>query len=78
MTIPISFNDFLFRNEVTLTSSYAGDRADHITALELIRSKRVNVRDMITHRFGLEDTVKGFSHVMDGKNSIKVIIAPQK
>ena len=78
VTIPISFNDFLFRNEVTLTSSYAGDRADHITALELIRSKRVNVRDMITQRFKLEDTVKGFSHVMEGKNSIKVIIEPQK
>ena len=78
VTIPISFNDFLFRNEVTLTSSYAGDRADHITALELIRSKRVNVRDMITHRFGLENTVKGFAHVMEGKDSIKVIIDPQK
>ncbi|MCC7201079.1 MAG: zinc-dependent dehydrogenase [Nitrospirae bacterium] len=78
VTIPISFNDFLFRNEVSLMSSYAGDRADHITALELIRSKRVNVRDMITHRFALGDTVKGFAHVMDGKDSIKVIIEPQK
>ena len=78
VTIPISFNDFLFRNEVTLTSSYAGDRADHITALELIRGKRVTVRDMITQRLSLEETVKGFSLVMEGKNSIKVIIEPQK
>ena len=78
VTIPLSVNDLLFRNEITLTSSYAGDRADHITALELIRSRRVRVREMITHRLGLGETVHGFQLVVEGSNSIKVIIEPQR
>lgn len=78
VTAPISFNDLLFRNEITLMSSYAGDRADHITAVELIRSKRVRVKDMITHRLGLEETGHGFQLVAEGKDSIKVIIEPQR
>jgi len=78
VTIPISFNDLLFRNEVTLMSSYAGNRADHMTALELIRSKRVRVKELITHRLDLEETELGFKLVAEGKSSIKVIIEPQK
>ncbi len=78
VTIPISFNDVLFRNEVTIMSSYAGDRGDHITAVELIRSKRVRVKDMITHRLGLAETGLGFQLVVEGTNSIKVLIEPQR
>lgn len=78
VTIPISFNELLFRNEVTVTSSYAGDRGDHLTALELIRHRRVAVNDMITHRLSLEETVIGFSLVEEGKSSLKVIIEPHR
>ena len=78
VTIPISFNDLLFRNEVTLMSSYAGNRADHMTALDMIRNKRVRVKELITHRLDLEETELGFKLVAEGKNSIKVIIEPQK
>lgn len=78
VTIPLSVNDLFFRNEITLTSSYAGDRADHITAVELIRSNRVRVKEMITHRLSLEETGIGFQHVVEGKKSIKVIIEPQR
>lgn len=78
VTIPISFNDLLFRNEVTLMSSYAGDRSDHMTAVELIRNRRVQVKEMITHRLSLEETGLGFQLVVEGKNSIKVIMEPQR
>src|SRR3972149_2821105 len=78
VTIPISVNDLLFRNEVTLTSSYAGNRADHVTAVDLIRSRRVQVAEMITHRVSLEAAVVGFKLVAEGRDSIKVIVAPQK
>ena len=77
VTIPFSINDIFWRNEVTLTTSYAGSPADHETAMELIHAKRVNVKDMITHRFGLAEIVKGFQHVAEAKESIKVIIEPQ-
>jgi L-iditol 2-dehydrogenase len=76
VTIPI--NKLFWRNEVTLISSYAGNQADHVSALELIHSGKVVVKDMITHRFGLADTVKGFQLTAKPENSIKVIIEPEK
>lgn len=78
VTIPISINDLFWRDDKILTSSYAGDRTDHITALELIRSGRINVVDMITHRLPLEKTQEGFGLVAKGQDSIKVIIKPQQ
>lgn len=76
--IPLPINELFWRNEITLTSSYAANYNEHMTALELIRQKRVNVRDMITHRLPLSKTQEGFQIVEDAKESIKVIIEPQK
>jgi L-iditol 2-dehydrogenase len=76
--ISIPINKLFWRNEITLTSSYAGNQSDHLAALELIRSRKVTVKDMITHRFGLAETVKGFQLTVQPDNSIKVIIEPQK
>ncbi len=78
VTIPISINDLFWRSDVTLTTSYAGSPADYATALELIRARRVPVRDMITHRLPLAETGLGFQLVAEAKNSIKVIIEPQR
>ncbi|MBW2018686.1 MAG: alcohol dehydrogenase catalytic domain-containing protein [Deltaproteobacteria bacterium] len=78
VTIPVSINDLFFRNDITLTTSYAGSPADHVTALELIRARRVSVGNMITHRLGLAETSKGFQLVAEAQDSIKVIIEPQK
>ena len=76
VTIPVSINDHFFRNDLTLTTSYAGDQADHQTALELIRSRAIDVKGMITHRLGLEETGAGFQLVAQAVDSIKVIIEP--
>jgi L-iditol 2-dehydrogenase len=76
--IPISINELFFRNDITLTTSYAGAPSDYRDALELISRKRVNVKDMITHRFGLSDIQKGFELVVKAEDSIKVIIEPQR
>jgi L-iditol 2-dehydrogenase len=45
-------------------------------AIELIKSKKVTVEDLITHRLDLSDTAKGFKLVSEAKESIKVIIRP--
>lgn len=76
--VPISINDLFFRNDITLTTSYAGSPADYRDALELISRRRLNVKDMITHRLGLSDTQKGFQMVAKPEDSIKVIIEPQR
>ena len=78
VTVPLSINELFWRNDITLTTSYAGDRADHLTALKLIQARRVSVRDMITHRLGLSETGLGFELVAMAQDSIKVIIEPQR
>ena len=77
-TIPVSINSLFWRRDVTLTTTYAGSPSDCVRALELIRAQRVQVRDMITHHFGLSEADKGFQLVADGDASIKVIIRPQE
>jgi L-iditol 2-dehydrogenase len=76
--IPLSINDVFWRRDVTVTTSYAASPADCSEALEIIRSRRVRVDDMITHRLGLAETGKGFQLVVGGAGSLKVIIKPQE
>lgn len=76
--LPVPINDIFWRNEVTLISSYAASPSEHSAALEKIASKKIVVCDMITHRFALADTVKGFKLVAEAKDSIKVIIEPSR
>jgi len=78
ITIPVSVADLFFRDGVTLTSSYAGSPADHMTAVELIRAGGVNARDMISHRLGLEEAGLGFKLVAEADESMKVVIEPRR
>jgi L-iditol 2-dehydrogenase len=78
VTLPLSINDLFWRRDVTITTTYAGGPRDCLTALELISRGRLRVEEMITHRFGLADTVTGSKLVASGGDSIKVIIEPQK
>lgn len=78
VTIPISVNDLFWRNDITLTTSYAASPADYTVALELIRARRVDINRMITHRLGLAEAGLGFQLVAEAQNSIKVIIEPQR
>lgn len=67
-----------WRTDITLTTSYAGSPADYVKALELIRTRAIPVKDMVTHRFPLAETQKGFGLVAGAQDSIKVIIKPQE
>ena len=76
--LPLSTNDIFWRSEVTITSSYAGSPRDHIEALEKICFGKIMVHDMITHRLPLQETGLGFKLVQEAKDSIKVIIEPNR
>jgi L-iditol 2-dehydrogenase len=78
VTVPITVNDVFFRNDVTLTTTYAGAPGDLATALELIGARRVRVGDMITHRLGLSDAGLGFKLTAEAGSSLKVIVEPQR
>ncbi|MBI3398585.1 MAG: alcohol dehydrogenase catalytic domain-containing protein [Deltaproteobacteria bacterium] len=68
----------IWRNEVTLTTSYAASQFDIEATIELQANHRVNLKDMITHRLSLKDAGKGFKLVAEARESIKVIIEPQR
>ena len=78
VTLPLSINDVFWRNDVTLTTSYAGSPADYTAALMLIQARRLPVKEMITHRLGLAETGLGFKLVAGAGESLKVIIEPQR
>ena len=78
ITTPISINDLFWRTDITLTTSYAGSPADYAAALKLIHACRVPVREMITQRLGLAETGLGFQLVAEARDSLKVIIEPQR
>lgn len=75
--IPLPLWD-VWHDGITITNSYAGSQKDIAEAIEIIREKKVNVKDMITHRLSLEEAGKGFQIVSKAENSIKVIIEPQR
>ena len=78
VTLPLSVNELFFRNDITLTTSYAGSPADHVTAMKIIRAGRLKTKEMITHRLSLSETSKGFQLVAEAQESIKVIVEPQR
>jgi L-iditol 2-dehydrogenase len=75
VTLPI--NDFWTREIRILTSYYCGPD-DIAPALEMLASGSIIIEDMITHRLPLGETAKGFKLVLDGQESIKVIINPNQ
>ncbi len=73
--IVVPIPDF-WRNEVTLTASYGAAPADLEEALALIKERRVNVRDTITHRFPLDKIQEAFDIVVEARESLKVVLEP--
>jgi L-iditol 2-dehydrogenase len=66
----------IWRREVALQTSYGAAPPDLATAVELIRTRRVPVAEMITHRFPLERIGEAFRVVAAGGESIKVVVEP--
>ncbi|MBM4462554.1 MAG: zinc-binding dehydrogenase [Chloroflexi bacterium] len=78
VTVPISINELFWRNEVTLTTSYAGSPADYALAVDLVRDHRTHMRQMITHSLDLAEAGLGFRLVAEARDSLKVIVEPQR
>lgn len=74
--IELPVNSLFWRNEITLTSSYAANYEEHMAALEMISSSKVEVGWMITHELPLRQTQEGFGLVAMSGESLKVIIKP--
>jgi L-iditol 2-dehydrogenase len=77
VNVPIPLYE-LWRDEITITTSYAASPGDIKESIELIRARRMRVGEMITHRLSLAEAGLGFELVASAKDSIKVIIDPQR
>ena len=66
----------LWRNEITLKTSYAASSQDLKEAIDLLAKKKIIVSDLITHNLPLGEAQKGFQLVAKADESIKVILHP--
>jgi L-iditol 2-dehydrogenase len=73
----LPFFDF-WNDGITLLPTYGGSPFDIERAIELIRTRRLPLCEMITHRLPLAETGLGFKLVAEAKESIKVIIEPHR
>jgi L-iditol 2-dehydrogenase len=73
LSVPV--NDF-WRKNIKIIHSYGSSPADAREAIEILRTKRIPVQKLITHRLGLSRIQEGFRLATEGKNCIKVIIEP--
>jgi L-iditol 2-dehydrogenase len=65
-----------WRNELTVTSSYGAAPADLAEAIDLMSDGKIRTKDMITHRFSLDEIQKGFKIASDAEESLKVVVLP--
>lgn len=68
----------MWKNEVSLVTSYAASDGDIKEAMDLISSGNVVVDDMVTHEIPLSDIAQGFRLTEEGANSLKVVVKPQE
>ena len=75
--IPVPINDFWTKEIRILTSYYCGP-PDIKEAIHLITTGAIRTDELITHNLLLSEIEKGFQLVVDGKESLKVIINPNE
>jgi L-iditol 2-dehydrogenase len=64
----------LFFSEVQIIPSYSTSHLETRTALELIKSGALRVKDLITHRFRLVEAAEAFKTARESKESLKVMV----
>lgn len=67
----------IWRDEITVTSSYGAGPVDLEEALMIIKEGKIKVGSLITHQLPLSEIQKGFDCILAGKDAIKVILEPQ-
>jgi len=75
--LEIPINNY-WRNEITIMTSYGAAPEDLDEAYNWILSKRINVLDLITHRYPLINAGEAFKIVCEAGKSLKVILEPDR
>jgi L-iditol 2-dehydrogenase len=73
---PISIeSNAIHYKELFVTGSHGSVPRQHKAALDLIACGAINVRDLITHTFALDDLLEAFS-VVETRSGMKVVVHP--
>jgi L-iditol 2-dehydrogenase len=64
----------LFFSEIQIIPSYSTSHLETRTAFQLLMSGKIDVRQLITHRFKLEETARAFKTALESKESLKVMV----
>ena len=75
--LPVAINQF-WRNEIRMQTSYGAAPNDLEDSLRVLATKRLDVKDMITHRLPLNEAQEGFRLMAEAGQSLKVILEPNR
>jgi len=64
----------LFFSEITVIPSYSTSHVETRIALQLISSRKIPAKDLITHRFPLSRVAEAFRTAAKTKNCLKVVV----
>ncbi len=73
--LQVPINQF-WRNEISMRTSYGAAPNDLEDSLRFLGTGKLNVKDMITHRFSLREAQEGFRLMAEAGQSLKVILEP--
>ena len=65
----------IYSKGITIVNSYAASDVDTTHALDLISNKQINVSQLITHKYNLQECQQAFVHAKSGDNAMKIIIS---
>lgn len=66
--------NYLYFNDISIITSYSCGPSDTIEALEIIEKGIISSKDLITHRFSIENTKDAFRLTAEAKDSLKCVI----
>jgi L-iditol 2-dehydrogenase len=75
--LPIIFDTLFWRADITLTATYGAAPRDLEEALGVIASGCADVDQLVTHTLPLAEIGKGFEMMMEGTESLKIIVDPR-
>ncbi len=74
--LQISPNE-LFFSEIQIIPSYSTSHLETRLAFQLIQSKKIDTRNLVTHRFRLTETAEAFRVARESSESLKTVILNQ-
>ncbi len=71
----LELNQLYFR-EIKMNSTYSASHVETRAVLDLMTTKRLDARPLVTHRFGLEGVGEAIQLLLKGDQSLKSLILP--